>query len=144
MKIEFNQICLTTRRYDIVECKQRRCRPACTPAQSGQHLLCLLSRKFDSLTYYMPYFNIQASPCGWVGWFECNLVRNPKDRFWHIEGQIIPVSAAVPVMHTLRTCLLPSYSLYRSVPNSVFCYWPALVVIVCYKLIINIGQLQLI
>ena len=72
-------MCPDVRKPDFF-CKQQRCRPACTSVQSGQHLCCLIYRKYDTLAYYIQNFNILASLYSWAGWFVSHLVANSEDR----------------------------------------------------------------
>ena len=43
----------------------------------------------------MQTFSILASLCSWTGWIELYMVANPKDRFSHIEAQIIYIFLCV-------------------------------------------------
>ena len=54
-------ICPIVRKHNFVACKQR-CRPACTFAQSDQHLHYLLYGKCYGSTCYQLNFNILDSP----------------------------------------------------------------------------------
>ena len=70
-------------------CEQQRHRPACASTQSDQCLcyslwetpLLFALRKYQIFTWYERNFNFLASLCGWAGWLEIHLVRNPEDRF---------------------------------------------------------------
>ena len=49
--------------------------------KSDHHLCYLLSMKYNSLSCYVPKFNILASRCSSAGWIEPYLVENLRDRF---------------------------------------------------------------
>ena len=54
---------LNTRKPVFGVCEQQRCRPACTSAQSDQHLCYSLNGKYHIQTCYKQYFNFLASLC---------------------------------------------------------------------------------
>ena len=64
-------------------CEQRRCRPACTSAQSDQHLCRSLPRQYNISSFYIRNFKLLARFWSWAGRFESYLVANPEDRFSH-------------------------------------------------------------
>ena len=49
--------------------------------KSDQHLCYLLSMKYNSLSCYVPKFNILASRCSSAGWIEPYLVEKIRDGF---------------------------------------------------------------
>ena len=64
-------------------CHAKTCLMPCTnnkgadqPAQSDQHLCCLLLRQYDMYTCYIQSFKILASFCSWAGCFESYMVEN--------------------------------------------------------------------
>ena len=85
-------ICLDVGKSDFVACGQQRHRPESAYARSGQRLCCSLSLKYNCQTCYMRNFEILASLCSRVGWFEHDLVRNLEDRVFCYEDRIIALS----------------------------------------------------
>ena len=55
---------------------------------ADQCLFCSLSGKFNSLTCNIPMFNILASLCRRVDWFEDCFARTPKDMFSRNKAHI--------------------------------------------------------
>ena len=69
------------KQQDFVACEQQSCRPACTSAQSVQHLFYSLSEKHSSQCCSMQTFNILSSLGSSAVFVEPYLVGNPNDRF---------------------------------------------------------------
>ena len=67
-------------------CERKRSRSACTFAQTDQLPFYLLFGKYHIETCFKRNFNILASLCSQGDWFESRFVRNPKDRFCHVQG----------------------------------------------------------
>ena len=62
-------------------CEQQRCRSACTPPQSDQHLCCSLLRYYNTSSFYIQNFKTLVCLCNWAGRFESYLEKNPKTGF---------------------------------------------------------------
>ena len=71
------------------DCEQQRCRPACTSAQTRQHLYYSLNRLYHIWTCYKGNFNFLASHCSLGDWFETRFVGNPEDRFSRDEAHLV-------------------------------------------------------
>ena len=90
-------------------CEQQRRRSACASAQSDQRLCCLLPRQYNTSRFYTQNFKCLASfSCG-AGWFESDLVADPKDRFSREEALIIFLCLGFPTWKSqilLPNCFL--------------------------------------
>ena len=67
-------------------CAQQRRRSACASAQSDKRLCYLLSKQYNTSSFYIRNFKSLPSFCGL---FEPTLVANPEDRFSRGEAQLL-------------------------------------------------------
>ena len=78
---------LVARKPYFVPCEQQRRWPACTSAQSDQHLCYSLIGKYNILTCVMQIFNNLVSLCNCADWLRPTQLEIP-DRFSHDEANI--------------------------------------------------------